>query len=422
MYRKTVLSNGVRVVTERMVGVRSLTIGVIIEVGSKHESRKLNGIAHCIEHLLFKGTTGRDAATLARMIDLAGGQLGAFTTRDYTCLFAAVLDDYRTYALDIFGDILLHSLLDAESLRREQEAIFQEQEAGEERPEKLVQEILKQAVWHDHPLGQSIYGQRSSVARITKDDVLTFFRDYYGADRIIISAAGNVEHDDFVAQVNDALWALPQSGQAKATEKLAVPEFQPAVEIRKRDSAHVYFTLGAPASSYASPERYAVYVLNNLLGSGMSSRLYQQMRDQQGWVYEIGSVYHPYREAGLMLVEGFTTPRNLLPVLRGTVDVLISLLSEPVNEEELWRAKERLRGEILIGAEASNTRMSQLATQELYFGRYIPVEELVNSIRAVTPEDIIEVAGEMFQPGNLAITAVGPLSESSSQIAELIGL
>jgi predicted Zn-dependent peptidase len=423
MYRKTVLENGVRVVTEKMPGVRSLTIGVLIDAGSKDEPVEINGVAHCIEHMLFKGTTLRDAASLARMIDLAGGQLGAFTARDYTCLYAAVLDDYRTFALDIFGDILLHSRFDEDSLRREKAAISQELEAGEEHPAKLTQEILKQTAWSGHPLGHNIYGRRESVARLTRPALLEFFQKHYRGERIIVSAAGNLEHDDFVTQVNDALWALP--GSVAAVPAGRTPRFQAKVELRQRDSSQVYFALGAPAPLYTSPDRYSVFVLNALLGAGMSSRLYQQVRDERGWVYEIGSNYHPYRDGGMLVVEGFTTLENLLPVVETVVEQLINLLSEPVSDEELWRAKEYLRGEILISAEASNSRMSQLATQEFYFGRFLPLEELVEGVRQVQAHDVQALADKMFQPGGLALAALGPLKEPQglqNQLEELLGI
>ncbi len=423
MYRKSVLDNGIRVITERMPGVRSLTIGLVLEAGSADETAENNGIAHCIEHMLFKGTRGRDAATLARMIDMAGGQLGAFTARDYTCMYAAVLDDYRTFALDIFGDVLLHSVFEAESLRREQAAIFQELEAGEEQPAKLAQELLKQAAWPDHSLGRNIYGSRASVESLSRTAVLDFYRDYYGSDRLVVSAAGNLEHDDLVAQVNDALWALPKARRPRS--EMVGPAFEGAVVLRQRDSAHVYFALGVPAPVYTASDRYEVFVLNAILGGGMSSRLFHEIRDERGWVYEIGSNYHPYRNGGMLLVEGFTTPQNTLPVLESIVGELIGLVCEPVSEEELWRAKEYLRGEILIGAEASQTRMSQLATQELYFGRFLALEELVEGLRKVQAPQLQEVAGRMFEPGKIAVTALGPFENMvhiQRQIADLIGL
>ncbi|HEX2914189.1 MAG TPA: pitrilysin family protein [Chloroflexia bacterium] len=423
MYQKTVLDNGIRIVTEQMPGVRSISIGLVLEVGSRDEAAEVSGVAHCIEHMLFKGTSSRDAASLARMMDTAGGQMGAFTARDYTCLYAAVLDDYRTFALDIFGDILLHSLFEAESLRREQAVIFQELESGEEQPGKLVQELLKQQAWRGYSLGQNIYGNRDSVAALTTMKVVDFFKDHYGADRLIISAAGNLDHDDFVSQVNDVFWSLPKA-RLKATASVE-PEFQGRITLRQRDSAHVYFALGAPAPAYTAEERYATFVLNTILGASISSRLFRRMRDEQGWVYEIGSNYHPYRDAGMFIVEGFTTPQNLLPVMESVLSELIGLIAEPVDQEELWRAKEYMRGEILISAEASNTRMSQLATQELYFGRFLSLDELVEGIRSVDAAQVQALASSLFQPGGLALAAVGAFQDSSlleKQLADLIGL
>ncbi|NWJ49035.1 MAG: insulinase family protein [Chloroflexi bacterium] len=406
-----------------MPDVHSLTIGILLEVGSRHEKAEENGIAHCIEHLLFRGTSTRDAATLARMIDLAGGQLGAFTTRDYTCLFAAVLDDYRTFALDIFGDLLLHSVFEDESIKREQEVIIQELEAGDERPEKLAQQLLKNIAWNNHPLGSNIYGNRDSVACLNRNNIIDFYLDYYGADRIIVAAAGNLEHEDFVAQTNDALWALPTSRVLHAENRGNIVDFQAGLEVKKRDSAHIYFALGAPAPHYTSENRYSAYVLNSLLGAGMSSRLYRQIRDERALVYDIGSSYHPYCEAGMLLVEGFTTPPNFIPVLYHIVETLQSLCTESVSEEEIWRAKERLRGEILLGAESSNSRMSQLSTQELYFGRHIQLDELVTEIRAVSTESITAMASDIFQPGNIALAAVGAIDElEQDYVLSLLGL
>jgi predicted Zn-dependent peptidase len=422
MYAKTVLENGIKVVTESLPDVRSLTIGLVIDAGSKDESAENNGVAHCIEHLLFKGTTGRPAGELARMIDLAGGQLGAFTTRDYTCLYTSVLDDYRTYALDIFGDVLLHSRFDEASLRHEQLVISHEIEAGEEKPDKLAQEMLKFAVWSQHPLGQRIYGRKSALQNLNREAVLDFFYRHYRADKLIVAAAGNVEHEDFVTQVWDALWSLPGSSPESQSTP---PDFTAAVTLRCRKSAHVYFALGAPALSYADQNRYAVYVLNNLLGGAMSSRLYQQVRNERGLVYDIASEYHPYRDAGMVVVEGFTTPENLLPVIQLTMHEIIDLVSNEVGEEELWRAKERLRSEILLSAEGSNIRMSQLATQEYYFGRHLPLEEIVEGVRAVTAGDVLAVANEMFQPGKIALSGVGSLPDlarTQSEIEELLGL
>lgn len=424
MYCKTVLENGIRVVTEAMPQVRSLSICVVVDAGPKDEAPEQSGLAHFIEHLMFKGTSSRDAMRIARLMDVAGGMMGGFTSRDYTCYFATVLDDYRTYALDLFGDVILNSTFGEESLERERGVILQEIEADQDAPDQLAHSLLKAIIWPHHPLGRPIAGQPEVVKRVTREDVIYFFHEHYLPDRLIIAAAGNVEHEDFVAQVRDAFWRM--LGQSELIVN-AQPRYQAGVTIEHIPVSQAYFCLGIRAYPYAHPDRYVLHVLNNVLGGGISSRLFRRIREERGLVYDISSDYHAYRDDGLLVIEGSTVPEYLIPVLGLTLIELWKLISaeEPVGEEELWKAKMQIRGQHLIAAENTHTRMSRLATQELYFERHIPSDEILAQIEAVDSQMLQRLANEALLDAfdQVAIAVVGPEAPrhySLSSIEELL--
>ena len=424
MYCKTTLENGIRVVTETMSQVRSIAISIVVDVGPKDEAPEQSGLAHFVEHLMFKGTSSRDAMQIARLMDVAGGLMGGFTSRDYTCYFATVLDDYHTYALDLFGDVILNSIFDEESLERERRVILQEIEADRDAPDQMAHNLLKATIWPHHPLGRTIAGQPEVVERVTREDIIYFVHEHYLPDRLIIAAAGNVEHEDFVAQVRDALWRM--LGQSEPTVS-ARPEYQAGVTLEHMPVSQAYFSLGIRAYPYAHPDRYGLHVLNNVLGGGISSRLFRRIREERGLVYDISSEYHAYRDDGLLVIEGSTPPKYLIPVLGLTLVELWKLASadEPVDEEELWKAKMQIRGQHLIASENAHTRMSRLATQELYFGRQIPSDEILAQIEALDGQILQRLANEALVDAlrQVTIAVVGPKVPqhySASSIEELL--
>jgi predicted Zn-dependent peptidase len=395
------------VVTENMPQVRSIAISVIVDVGPKDEAPEQSGLAHLVEHLMFKGTSSRDAVQIARLMDVAGGLMGGFTSRDYTCYFATVLDDYRTYALDLFGDVILNSIFDEESLERERGVILREIEADQDNPAQMAHNLLKATIWPSHPLGRLIAGQPEVVERVIREDMIYFVHEHYLPDRLIIAAAGSVEHEDFAAQVRDAFWRMLGQGSPSPSRP---PAYHSGVTIRARDLSQLYFALGIKACSYTHPDRYVLHVLNDLLGGGISSRLFRHLRKERGWVYNVASSYHAYRDGGLLVIEGSTTPQSLMSVLGLTVAQLWRLAEEPVGEEELWKARERLRSRHLIASENTNTRMSRLATQELYFGYHIPTAEIVEQIQRVDQGTVQRLAQELMANRCLALAVVGPQS------------
>ncbi len=409
MYRKSILENGIRVVTESMSEHRSISVGVLIDAGPFDETCEQSGLAHLVEHSLFCGTSSRDATQIACLMDEAGGYLGAFTARDYTCFSATVLDDYFTYALDLLGDILLNSIFPSENIEREKSAIFREIESAGDMPSERVHDLLKGFAWSGHPLGRTIAGNPESIRSITREDVIYYVHENYSPDRIIVAAAGNIDHEDFVAQVRDAFWRMMGKSMPPAKE---LPVFHHGVVLEHMPVSQVYFSLGIRSYPYADPGRYGMHILNNILGGGISSRLFRRVRDNKGLVYNISSEYHAYRDDGMLVIEGCAAPNNILQVLELVFDELWKLISakEPVCEEELWKAKMHIRGQHLISGENTSTRMNRLASQELYFGKHIPDEDILYQIDEIQPWKIQFLIDEVLHDSfrHPAIAIVGP--------------
>lgn len=424
LYQKTTLENGIRVVSESIPGSRSVAIGILIDASPRDERPEKAGLAHLVEHLLFQGTSSRNENQIANLMDEGGGNFGGFTTRDYTCYFATVLDDYRTYAIDLLGDILLNSIFPPENVEREKTIILREIERVRDTPYERAHMLLKSAVWPDHPLGRAITGDSTTVRGLTREDVIYFVHNYYLPDRMIIAAAGNLEHQDFVAQVRDAFWRIQGSGQPRGVN---APSFRSGEKVEHAPVSQSYFSLGIPTHPYAYVDRYSIHLTNNILGGGISSRLYRSIREERGLVYHIESEYHAYRDAGLLIVEGSTTPENLMQVLALTLVEMGQLVfgDKPVDAEELWKTKMHLRGQHLLAGENSNTRMSRLATQEFYFGEHIPSDDILAKIDSPTHHDLQRFTNQTFKDvlGKTTIAIVGPGDTqhySSSSISELL--
>jgi predicted Zn-dependent peptidase len=408
-YQKSVLENGIRVVTESIPTHRSISMGILVGTGPCDEAPDERGVAHLAEHAIFCGTSSRNATQIARLMDEAGGHMGAFTARDFTCYSATVLDDYFTYALDLLGDILLNSIFPPESLEREKNAILREIETAGDMPDERVHNILKSHAWRDHPLGRSIAGQPETVRNLTRENVIYFVHENYLPDRIIVAAAGNIDHEEFVAQVRDAFWRM--MGKSLPV-KSKLPEFKSGVAFESMPVSQVYFSLGTRACPYADPDRYGLHILNNIIGGGISSRLFRRIREKRGMVYQIDSSYHAYRDDGMLVVEGCAAPENALQVLSLTIEELKKLIfaDEPIDDEELWKAKMHMRGQHLIAGENTHTRMNRLASQELYFDRYITDKEILDQIDAIETCKLQALAEKVLQDaiGRMAIAVVGP--------------
>lgn len=408
-YAKTILDNGIKVITESVPTVRSIAMGVLVDAGPRNELQNQQGLAHLTEHAFFTGTSSRNAGQIARLMDEAGGSMGAFTTRDYTCFTATVLDDYRTYALDLLGDILLNSIFPAENLDREKAAILREIDGCQDVPDERVHDLLKRSVWPDHPLGRPIAGYPDTVTNLTREDVIYFVHKHFLPDRVIVTAAGHLDHDDFVAQVRDAFWRM--IGHSNANGPLP-PTFHGGIHVEHMPVSQVYFCMGVQALPFNDANRYALHAINNVLGGGISSRLSRRIREERGLVYNIGSEYHAYFDDGLWIVQGSTSLQLVKQVLGLTLVELWKLITgvEPIDEEELWKAKMNLKSRHLVAGENTHTRMSRLATQEFYFGRALNDEEIIHRIDALTIGHLQDFACRKLKEPlrQILIAVVGP--------------
>jgi predicted Zn-dependent peptidase len=398
-------------------------MGFLIDAGPCSEQTHQSGLAHLTEHLLFQGTSNRNARQIARLMDLTGGQIGGFTTRDYTCYFALVLDEHRTYALDLFGDLFLNSTFSEKSLQREKEAILREMDAGRDAPDRRVHDLLKAHAWSGHPLGRTIAGSRESIERLSREDVIYFFHEHYTPDRMILAAAGQVEHQDFAAQARDAFWRLLGDRDVIPPSR---PVFHGGIVLEEAAVAQAYFALGIPAPAYGHADRYGIHVIATVLGGGMSSRLFRRLREERGLVYHVAAEYHAYRDAGMLVVEGSTAAEELQEVLTIILTEIQQLSSGVaiLDDEEIWKATLQIRRQHLLDAENTNIRMSRLATQELYFGRHFPANEVLADIEAIDGSVLNRLMREWLAPAlkQAAVAVVAPEAKNHYSTAGLANL
>jgi predicted Zn-dependent peptidase len=407
--RKTVLSNGLLVLTESMPHVRSVSMGAWIGSGSRDEAAEVNGISHFIEHMVFKGTTSRSAQQIAREVDTIGGNLDAFTGKEMVCFNIKVLDENVAPALDVLADLVLHPTFTPEDLTREQGVILEEIKMDEDSPDYLVNEIFTQNFWKNDALGRPILGTAKTVGKFNQQTLFNFYAGQFIPRNMVFSAAGNLEHDAFVAQVEKEFSSLAASGDA-VPPKVAAPVATPHITLkRKKSLEQVQFCLGVPAPPVNDARRYGVYLLNTMLGGGMSSRLFQSIREDRGLAYSIYSEMSPFRDTGSLCVYAGTSVDKTEQVLRLTLQELRRLKEETVSDGELKRAKDQLKSNMVIGLESSGSRMANLARQQMYFGRFFGVDEIMDGIEAVTIADIQGLAHELFQPEAMALTLLGNL-------------
>jgi predicted Zn-dependent peptidase len=407
--RRTVLSNGLLVLTESMPHVRSVSMGAWIGSGSRDEAAAVNGISHFVEHMVFKGTTSRSAQQIAREVDTIGGNLDAFTGKEMVCFNIKVLDENVPPALDVLSDLVLHPTFTPEDLAREQGVILEEIKMDEDNPDYLVNEIFTQNFWKGDALGRPILGTVKTVSSFNQQILFDFYAGRFTPRNMVFSAAGNLDHDDFVAQVEREFSSLAASGDS-VLPKLAAPVATPHITLkRKKSLEQVQFCLGVPAPPVNDPRRYGVYLLNTMLGGGMSSRLFQTIREDQGLAYSIYSEMNPFRDTGSLCVYAGTSVDKTEKVLQLTLQELRRLKEETVSDVELKRAKDQLKSNMVIGLESSGSRMANLARQQMYFGRFFGVDEIIQEVDAVNSADIQALAQELFRPEVMALTLLGNL-------------
>jgi predicted Zn-dependent peptidase len=406
--RREVLSNGLTVLTEEMPHIRSVATGIWIKTGSRHENSEWNGISHFVEHMVFKGTANRNAEQIAREVDSVGGNMDAFTAKECICFDIKVLDEHLPTALDILSDLVLNPTFASDEIKRERGVIIEEIKMDEDNPDYLVHEIFTQNFWKDHPLGKPILGTKETVKRFEQPTLLDYYQRFFIPNNMIISVAGNVKHERFVELVREKFSRLKTGANGF---KQDVPKIQARINMRnKKALEQVQLCMGVPSLPIGHQDRFASYILNTLLGGGMSSRLFQSVREKQGLAYAIYSELNPYRDTGCMAIYAGTSRENAPKVVRSVVQEFRTLKTEPVSDEEIRRAKDQLKGSLMLSLESSTARMSNLARQEMYFDRFYSMDEIIERIEGVTKEDLIQLAQQYFQTGSIAVTVLGNLS------------
>jgi predicted Zn-dependent peptidase len=405
---REVLPNGLVIVTEPMPQVRSISVGIWLRSGSRSETAARNGIAHFTEHMVFKGTERRSAEEIARSVDSIGGMMDAFTAKEMVSFNAKVLDEHLPVAWEVLSDLALHPLFNAEEIAREKQVVLEEIKIDQDNPESVAHEMLVQNFWSGHPLGRPILGTPETVGDFSREAVVEGHRESYVPGNLLVTAAGHLEHARVVDLVAGAFGDLP-AGEYSRPE--TVPETHSSVgQQSKSELEQVHICVGVPSVRLADQRRYVVAVLNTILGGGMSSRLFQNIREKQGLAYAVFSEVNPYSDAGIFSVYAGTSIENAEKVLGLISAEFRSLKNELVTAEELRRAKDHLKGSLVLSLESTGARMSNLARMEMYFGRFFSTDEILASVEAVTREDVQAVANSSFRADQTSATVVGSLN------------
>jgi predicted Zn-dependent peptidase len=404
--RKQTLPNGIALLTENMPHVRSVTLGIWLRRGSRHEPPLLNGASHFIEHLVFKGTENRSAREIALAVDSIGGQMDAFTSKEYTCFYAKVLDSHVPEAVDLLSDIVLHARFDETELERERKVIVEEIRMVEDAPEELVYDLFSTHFYPGHPLGRPIQGTERTVRGLSRRRLLRYFRDNYVPANILIVGAGNVEHGKLARMVAATFGRM--APVRKRTLLGPPPQPRGGIVTRaKTELEQLHLLLGVPSVPERHAQRYPLFVLNALLGGTMSSRLFQKVREERGLAYSVYSAVNAFRDAGVMMVYAGTSPDKGDELLAVVAEELRDLRDHGPYAHEVEVAKEHLKGSLMLSLESTSSRMSNLARQEMYHGRTFSMEEILSRLDRVTRADVHRMARQVFRAGPQAMAAVG---------------
>lgn len=402
------LPNGLVVITETMQHVRSVSVGIWVRNGSRREIPSENGLAHFLEHMVFKGTERRSAEHIAREMDSVGGMLDAFTSKEQICFNAKVLDEHLPIAFDVLADLVLRPKLDSDDVKKERQVVLEEIKMDLDNPEYLLHDLFTRGFWPDHSLGRPILGTPETVRGFDREALRNRFHNWFAPDHILVTAAGNITHEEVLSLVEKEFGHLQP---LNTEEEDPVPCTAAPIHLEsKRDLEQVHLCVGVPSFPIAHERRFGVAVLNNLLGGGMSSRLFQNIREKQGLAYAVFSELTPYSDAGMLSVYAGTAKETIGQVLDLTIAEFRAMKESPVSEEELLRAKNHLKGSLMLSLESTSSRMSNLARQELYFHRFSSLDEILTSIEAVTREEVQALAQEFFQADRIATTVLGPLN------------
>lgn len=416
MEQKTTLNNGIRILTEEIPHVHSLSIGLWVDTGSKNESEDVYGISHFIEHMLFKGTSSRNAMQIAQEIEDTGGSINAFTDKENTCFYARTLDKHLDKSIDVLSDIYLNSLFDTEEINKEKQVVIEELKMYDDSPDDLCYDTLIENVWHDHPLGHKIVGTVEAINNFSQEKIKSYMKDHYTTNQLIISVAGNIKTSEVIDKLKNKFESLPKveaiNNEPEATHKRYISS-------RYKDIEQLHVCLATKGPIITDENRYAYAIIDSILGGGMSSRLFQEVREKRGLAYSVGSFELMYRKAGLFGVYAGISPNNFEEMLKCTLYELDRIKSGDISENDISRAKEHLKGSLLLSMEAVKNRMMRLARNEIYYNRTISSEEIINSVDKVDYNQLVNLAKDVFSRDKMSMVAVGPIKDIPFDISQI---
>lgn len=409
-FQRTTLDSGATVVTERMTEVRSVSVGFWFDVGGRDEPEALAGTSHFLEHLLFKGTKTRTAKEIANAFDYVGGDVNAFTGKEYTCYYSRVLDENLPMALDVLSDMIRNSTIDADELESERKVILEEIAMHEDAPDELVHDLFYRSMFADHPLGRPVLGYNDTISRVSRDEVAGYWQERYSPRNLVVAAAGNLEHDRIVAEIERL---FPDDRGRKTLRSDAVPVAGTGTKVFKRPTEQAHIVMGTEGIHRSHDDRHALTVLDTVLGGGMSSRLFQEVRERRGLAYSVYSYRSLFADTGSFAIYAGTTPQNaetVMDIFRTEVD---SVLHDGITPEELERAKGHVKGALVLSSEDPGSRMNRLGRQQITSGEILSVDELIAKFERLDMDDIRRVAHEVLGSGDWQTTVVGPFDEGA---------
>lgn len=409
MFRKEYLDNKIPVLLERIKGVRSVCLGIWVKVGSRYETRQKNGISHFLEHMLFKGTKSRSQKEIAVEIDSLGGDLNAYTSKETTTFYIKLLDDYLEKGTDLLMDIFLHSRLPEDEIEKEKGIVIEEINMVEDTPDDYIHDLFSEYVWNREGIGLGILGTKKTVRSFTKKDLTEHIKKHYTINNIVISCAGNIEHEEVLRGLNSSIGTISNTSQPHTYSN---PEFHHGTKVVSKDCAEVHLCIGTEGIDQGSPERYAMLLMNTVIGAGVSSRLFQEIREQRGLAYSVYSFTSSYHDCGLFGVYVGTGRKKYRQVIDIIKEELVTF-KDTVSEDELTRAKKQLKGNLVLALESTSGRMNNLARQEIYYGKYISPSEIMKAIDGVRFSEVRELSDRLFTDGKFALTVLGPVKSGS---------
>lgn len=415
MVQETTLLNGVRLVTQQVPGMHTITLGIWVANGARQEQPSTNGVAHFIEHLLFKGTERRNARQISREIDSLGGVLNAFTGHEYVCYYAKALTRFLPQVSDILSDMFLNSVFPADEIEKERNVVLQEIKMRDDTPEEAIHDRFHLSFWQGHPLGQPILGTTETISAVSRDAIVAYKNRWYRPSEIVIAAAGGVEHQQLVDLLEGPFSALTPGEPRHNFGGCNRASNGQVLELSERDLEQTLICLGTDGLPHTDPGRYALVVLNTILGGGMSSRLFQEIREKRGLAYSVYSYLSSYSDAGALTVYAGTDRQRSCEAVKIVLAEMGRLRDELVAEDELNAAREQIKGKILMSLESSDSYMSRLARSYLYYGRYQPLEELMAGFDTVTAADLQQLAGRLFRDSSLNVQVMGKVDQTCFQ-------